>query len=147
VAGCCEHESVKGGDFLMSRTIISYKKKIILGIKLYLVVEALGTENRSNVRLFCLQNEEGCNCFAVLDSIVPHLYDLSQITPQNTGQCVAEVLKEKQQDFRAHCNSFPGLDTVCLRVTDHVHTNIYTFPVKHYFSYIRTYKWNSGYYI
>lgn len=61
----------------------------------------------------------------MLDSILPHLYDLSQITPQNTGHCVADILKEKQQDFRAHCNSFPGLDTVCLRMTDHVHTKIY----------------------
>lgn len=66
-----------------------------------------------NVQIFCLQNEEDWNCFVVLDRIVPHLYDLTQVTPQNASHCVTEVLKEKQQDFRAHCNSFPGLDTVC----------------------------------
>ena len=65
---------------------------------------------------FYLQNEEDCNCFAVLDCIVPHLYDLTHIAPPNAGYCVAEVLKEKQQDFREHPSSFPGLDTVCLPV-------------------------------
>lgn len=63
-----------------------------------------------------LQNEEDCNCFAVLDCIVPHLYDVTHIAPRNAGYCVAEVLKEKQQDFREHSSSFPGIDTVCLYV-------------------------------
>ncbi|XP_021939078.1 nucleolar protein 14 homolog [Zootermopsis nevadensis] len=77
------------------------------------------------------ENEEGCNCFAVLDSILPHLYDLSQITPQNTGHCVADILKEKQQDFRAHCNSFPGLDTlVFLKLISHLFpTSDFRHPV------------------
>lgn len=65
---------------------------------------------------FYLQNGEDCNCFAVLDCIVLHLYDLTHIAPPNAGYCVAEVLKEKQQDFREHSSSFPGLDTVCFNV-------------------------------
>jgi hypothetical protein len=64
------------------------------------------------VIVFYLQNEEECNCFAVLDHIVPHLYDLTHIASQNAGYCVQEVLKEKQQDLREHSSSFPGLDTV-----------------------------------
>lgn len=69
------------------------------------------------MQVFYLQNEEDCNCFAVLDCIVPHLYDLTHIAPRNAGYCVTEVLKEKQQDFRQHSSSFPGLDTVRSYVT------------------------------
>jgi hypothetical protein len=69
------------------------------------------------VQVFYLQNEEDRYCFAVLDCIVPHLYDLTHIAPRKAGYCVAEVLKEKQQDFRQDSTSFPGLDTVCLYVT------------------------------
>ena len=69
------------------------------------------------MQVFYLQNEEDCSCFAVLDCIVPHLYDLTHIAPRNAGYCVTEVLKEKQQDFRQHSSSFPGVDTVCLYVT------------------------------
>jgi hypothetical protein len=47
---------------------------------------------------------------------VPHLYDLTHFAPQNAGYCLTEVLKEKQQDFRQHSSSFPGLDTVRLCV-------------------------------
>lgn len=78
-----------------------------------------------NVKIFWLQNEEGSNCFVVLDRIVPHLYDLTHVTPQNASHCVVEVLKEKQQDFRAHCKSFPGLDVVCFRELNHKHTNVH----------------------
>ncbi|XP_023701640.1 nucleolar protein 14 [Cryptotermes secundus] len=77
------------------------------------------------------ENEEDCNCFLVLDCIVPHLYDLTHVTPLSVGHCMVEVLKEKQQDFRSHCSSFPGLDTlVFLKLISHLFpTSDFRHPV------------------
>jgi nucleolar protein 14 len=62
---------------------------------------------------------------------VLHLYDLTHIAPPNAGYCVAEVLKEKQQDFREHSSSFPGLDTLMfLKLVSHLFpTSDFRHPV------------------
>ncbi|XP_063239543.1 nucleolar protein 14 homolog isoform X2 [Bacillus rossius redtenbacheri] len=51
-------------------------------------------------------------CFAVLDRLAPHLYDVAQCDPRGALQCVLEVLKEKQHDFRRRPRAFPGVDTL-----------------------------------
>ncbi|XP_069679275.1 nucleolar protein 14 [Periplaneta americana] len=58
------------------------------------------------------KTDDECNCFRVLDRIAPHLYDLAHVVPDSAGHCMAEILKEKQQDFRARSSSFPGFDTL-----------------------------------
>ncbi|KAJ4450939.1 hypothetical protein ANN_02374 [Periplaneta americana] len=58
------------------------------------------------------KTDDECNCFQVLDRIAPHLYDLAHVVPDSAGHCMAEILKEKQQDFRARSSSFPGFDTL-----------------------------------
>nr|CAD7428930.1 unnamed protein product [Timema monikensis] len=55
--------------------------------------------------------EKGASCFAVLDRLAPHFYDLAHFEKENAVRCVLEVLKEKQQDFRKHPKTFPDLDT------------------------------------
>ncbi|XP_068084770.1 nucleolar protein 14 isoform X2 [Anabrus simplex] len=52
------------------------------------------------------------HCFALLNHLAPHMYDLAHMNPVNAWRCVIEVLKEKQQQFRKHSRKYPSLDTL-----------------------------------
>lgn len=51
------------------------------------------------------------NCFAIVDRLTPHLYDLSNLNPAETTKCFLEVIKEKQSEYRASEKQYPTLDT------------------------------------
>lgn len=51
------------------------------------------------------------SCFAIVDRLTPHLYDLSHLNPAETTKCFLEVIKEKQSDYRSSEKQYPTLDT------------------------------------
>lgn len=51
------------------------------------------------------------SCFAILDRLTPHLYDLSHLNPTETTKCFLEVIKEKQAEYRSNEKLYPTLDT------------------------------------
>lgn len=56
--------------------------------------------------------ENASDCFAVLERLAPHFYDLSHLNPAETSKCFLEVIKEKQADYRASDKQYPSLDTL-----------------------------------
>lgn len=70
-------------------------------------------------------------CFSVLDRLIPHIYDLTHMSPVTAGQSVLEVIKEKQADFRNCKRKCPGCDTlVFLKLVSHLFpTSDFRHPV------------------
>ncbi|KAF0762760.1 nucleolar protein 14 isoform X1 [Aphis craccivora] len=67
---------------------------------------SLGNDNRSNLQRlypYLLQhlNDNSCSIdgWKILNSLAPHLYDLTQFFPEHAAKCFIEVLKEKHTDF------------------------------------------------
>lgn len=52
------------------------------------------------------------NCFEVFKNLLPQIFDLAQLNPENTHSSVIEIMKEKHADFRKKKKSFPGLDVL-----------------------------------
>lgn len=55
----------------------------------------------------------------LVDGLVPHLYTLTQFSPQNSSSCMLDVILEKHENFHKECSShannktrFPYLDTI-----------------------------------
>lgn len=51
------------------------------------------------------------SCFAIIDRLTPHLYDLSHMNPTETTQCFLEVIKEKHSEYRNSEKEYPTLET------------------------------------
>lgn len=85
---------------------------------------SLAAENKENLGklfIYLLQHlndvvadstDDMKNCFSVLNSLTPHLYDLTQLNPQNALNSLIEVIKEKQSDYKNKLKSFPGVDVL-----------------------------------
>lgn len=52
------------------------------------------------------------NCFEVFKSLLPQIYDLAQLNPENTQNSMIEIMKEKHADYRKNKKAFPGLDVL-----------------------------------
>lgn len=48
--------------------------------------------------------------------MAPYLYDLCQFCPESAGNCLREVIKEKQNPYRKLHRSYPSTDTVCFNI-------------------------------
>ncbi|RZF43750.1 hypothetical protein LSTR_LSTR009173 [Laodelphax striatellus] len=85
-------------------------------IKLY--HPSLGDNNRQKLEslfTFLLQHlndAEYHDCWKVLSHLSPHLYDLTQFSPQNSATCLMEVLAEKHNDFQEKKFRFPETETL-----------------------------------
>uniref|UniRef100_A0A1B6DFN0 Nucleolar protein 14 n=1 Tax=Clastoptera arizonana TaxID=38151 RepID=A0A1B6DFN0_9HEMI len=79
---------------------------------------SLGGDNKDklvNIFAFLLQllnDAEFDDCWRLLDRLSPHLFDLTQFSPESAAHCISEVLKEKQADFKAHPHKYPTPDTL-----------------------------------
>ncbi|CAH0390088.1 unnamed protein product [Bemisia tabaci] len=51
-------------------------------------------------------------CWSTLDCMAPYLYDLCQFCPESAGNCLREVIKEKQNPYRKLHRSYPSTDTL-----------------------------------
>lgn len=51
-------------------------------------------------------------CFKTFASLLPHIYDLAQFSPESTHNSMVEVIKEKQGDYRKRKSVFPGIDVL-----------------------------------
>ncbi|XP_039275726.1 nucleolar protein 14 homolog isoform X3 [Nilaparvata lugens] len=85
-------------------------------IKLY--HPSLGDNNRQkleNLFTFLLQHlndAEYQDCWKVLSHLSPHLYDLTQFSPQNSANCLMEVIIEKHTDYQQQKFRFPETETL-----------------------------------
>ncbi|XP_049778606.1 nucleolar protein 14 homolog [Schistocerca cancellata] len=77
------------------------------------------------------EDQQSPQCFSVLDRLIPHIYDLTHMSPVSAGQSVLEVIKEKQTDFRNSKRTYPGCDTlVFLKLVSHLFpTSDFRHPV------------------
>uniref|UniRef100_A0A336MYV7 CSON010060 protein n=1 Tax=Culicoides sonorensis TaxID=179676 RepID=A0A336MYV7_CULSO len=50
--------------------------------------------------------------FKLFNQYLPHLYTLAQQYSEDTGKCLKEVLREKQETYKKRQKFFPGLDTI-----------------------------------
>lgn len=103
------------------------------GERLYVILErlikcnhpSLGEKNKENLNLlfaYLLQfindladvkNSRGINkCFSSYSNLIPHLFDLAQMSPLNAHRLMQEVIKEKQHDYRKKKNNYPGVDVI-----------------------------------
>lgn len=66
--------------------------------------------------LFCEESvtteEELVNAFRCLDRLSSHFFDLAQMDTTNTKNCIAEVIKEKYEEYKNKSTVFPDLDTL-----------------------------------
>lgn len=51
-------------------------------------------------------------CWAVLDRLVPSLFDIVQWCPDDTTQCIRHVIQEKHQEYSKSRKKFPGVETL-----------------------------------
>ncbi|KAK3912794.1 Nucleolar protein 14 [Frankliniella fusca] len=51
-------------------------------------------------------------CWAVLDRLVPSLFDIVQWCPDDTAQCIKHVIQEKHQEYSKSRKKFPGVETL-----------------------------------
>lgn len=56
--------------------------------------------------------DELTTAFKTLDKLMPHLFDLIQISSEKMSLCLIEVIKEKHRDFKKNSKNFPELDTL-----------------------------------
>jgi len=50
--------------------------------------------------------------FKLLNHLLPFMYDLIQMNPEEGSKCFLEVIKEKHEDYKKSQKSFPKLDTL-----------------------------------
>lgn len=50
------------------------------------------------------------NSFKILSCIIPQLFDLSQLNPENAHQSIVEVIKEKHVEYRKNKKVYPTLE-------------------------------------
>ncbi|XP_030753154.1 nucleolar protein 14 homolog [Sitophilus oryzae] len=50
--------------------------------------------------------------FQLFKSLMPHIYDLAQLNPENTHNSVLEVIKEKHQEYRKKKKRYPGIEVL-----------------------------------
>lgn len=82
---------------------------------------SLAEENKENLSLlfaYLLQylNDLCADCkavkevFDVFNAIVPQIYELAQLNPENAHKSMLELMKEKQSEFRRRRKQFPGVE-------------------------------------
>ncbi|XP_047352616.1 nucleolar protein 14 homolog [Vespa velutina] len=54
------------------------------------------------------------NFFQVFDRLCPYLYDLAHINPENTKNCIVEIIKEKHEEFEKNRKQYPNIDTLII---------------------------------
>lgn len=60
-----------------------------------------------------IQNKATINkCFNIYSNLVPHLFDLAQISPENAHTLVKEVIKEKHLQHRRNKSTYPGIEVL-----------------------------------
>nr|XP_023023933.1 nucleolar protein 14 homolog [Leptinotarsa decemlineata] len=50
------------------------------------------------------------NSFEIFRSLLPQIYELAQLNPENAHNSVLEVIKEKHQEYRKKPKTYPGLE-------------------------------------
>lgn len=58
----------------------------------------------------CADNSYLKESFEIFNALVPRLYELAQINPENAHHSLLEVIKEKHEDYKRQLNKYPGLE-------------------------------------
>lgn len=86
---------------------------------------SLGSNNKENLNLlfaYLLQYindiaevktiEDISKCFSTFSNLVPHIFNLAEMSPLNAHTLVLDVLKEKHQCYRKHKLAYPDIEVL-----------------------------------
>ena len=96
----------------------SQKLYLWLRIYLYLPVTLFQTLFELLVQFYCDLFIQDPPQIDFADRLVPHLYELTQISPENAEEVVVSNMSDRQEEFAQICQKragrglYPGLDTV-----------------------------------
>lgn len=54
------------------------------------------------------------NSFQIFDRLCPYLYDLAHANPENTKNCLVEIIKKKYEEFKNNKKEYPNIDTLII---------------------------------
>lgn len=109
------------------KTLMFEKTFYQQGITLERIIQSnpwkTSTENKNKLlKLFALsmayldecavETENITDFFKLFNELCPHLYDLVQISPQETTDILKSIIKEKHEKFQKKKKSYPDFDTV-----------------------------------